>query len=220
MHINLAILTPGHSMMASYVDSLLQTFDALSKEGITWTWVNDYASHVADAREVTLAGNRKNDVSDSRPFAGELTYDKLLWIDSDIAWSPKDVLKLYKSDKDIISGAYLFANGTVAAYAEKLGKAYTHAEVAVMTEPFKVKGIGFGFVAIKAGVFELLSRPWFQQAQVTHTMNGIEYTFPVTGEDLSWCYRVQDLGFDVWLDPEVQVTHHKTMKLTWEGIKP
>lgn len=220
MHINLAILTPGHSMMAPYVDSLLQTFDVLSKQGITWTWINDYASHVGDAREITLSGNRNNDITDSRPFAGQLTYDKLLWIDSDIAWKPEDVLRLYESDKDIISGAYLFGNGTAAAYAEKLGKAYTHAEIIEMSEPFKVSGIGFGFVAIKAGVFELMSRPWFQQAEVTHNINGIDYTFPVVGEDLSWCYRVQDLGFDVWVDPEVKVTHHKMMKLTWEGIKP
>jgi GT2 family glycosyltransferase len=39
------------------------------------------------------------------------------------------------------------------------------------------------------------------------------------GEDISWCKRVTDLGFNIWFDPRVKVTHHKTMKLTWEGIK-
>jgi GT2 family glycosyltransferase len=207
-------------MLGSYVDSLLQTAQVFAERKINWTWVNDYSSHVGDAREITLAGNKDNDVSNTKPFAGNLTYDKLIWIDSDIAWKPEDILRLYESDKDIVSGAYLFGNGTVAAYAEKLGRPYTYSEVIEMGEPTKVSGVGFGFIAIKSGVFELMSRPWFQQAEATHTINGMEYTFPVIGEDLSWCYRVQELGFDVWLDPEVKVTHHKNMKLTWEGVKP
>jgi len=220
MHADIVILTPGHSLLNSYVDSLLQTAQVFAAKGIKWTWVNDYASHVGDAREITLAGTRDNVISNTIPFGGQMTYDKLMWIDSDIAWKPEDVLRLYESDKDIISGAYLFANGTVAAYPEKLGKPHTFEEVLEMKEPTKVSGVGFGFVAIKPGIFELMSRPWFQQVEATHTLDGMEYTFPVIGEDLSWCYRAQDLGFDIWLDPEVKVTHHKNMKLTWEGIRP
>jgi GT2 family glycosyltransferase len=47
-----------------------------------------------------------------------------------------------------------------------------------------------------------------------------EFTFPIMGEDISWCERVHQAGFDVWLDPSIRLTHHKMMKLTWEGIRP
>jgi hypothetical protein len=220
-HVNLMICTPGHSMMGSYVKSLINLIAELNNKNITWGFASDYSSHVADAREITLSGTKQNSLTERRPFEGKITYDKLMWIDSDIAWEPEDVIALYNSDKDIISGAYLLANGEVTAYAEKLGSPYKYEEVIKMKEPLKVGGVGFGFVCVKSGVFESLSRPWFQSAITTTEFEGEEnYTFAMIGEDLSWCYRVKEQGYEIWFNPNVRVTHHKMMKLTWEGIQP
>lgn len=221
-HVNLIIATPGHSMMTSYVKSLLATAEALSKEGITWLFTSEYSSHVGDAREVTLNGSMQNSIVETRPLQGEFTYDKIMWIDSDIAWNPEDVIKLYKSDKDIVSGAYLLANGEVTAYKKMLGPGYTHQDILEMKEPSEIDGAGFGFICVKQGVFESLTRPWFQQAWITKTdeETGKEFTFPLMGEDISWCHRVKQNGYKIWLDPTVRVQHHKMMKLTWDGPRP
>ena len=219
-HVNLIIATPGHSLMGEYVRSLLPALQVLSMEGISFAYTNNYASHVADAREITLSGNMTNEIGNSHPLRGEVTYDKILWIDSDIAFTPDDVLKLYKSEYDIVSGAYLFADGGVAAY-KKLGeRGMNFNEVKDMTEPIEIDGCGFGFVCIKQGIFESLSRPWFQQVMSKVEIAGQTIDFPIMGEDLAWCKRVKDAGFKIYLDPTVKVTHHKTMKLTWEGIQP
>lgn len=220
-HVNLIIATPGHSMMASYVQSLINTISVLGEKGITCTFVTGYSSHVADAREVTISGTMNNSLTEQRPLEGMLTYDKILWIDSDIAWNPEDALALYESDKDIISGAYLLSNGQVVAYEELFGPGFTIDQVMGMIEPIKIASCGFGFVCVKQGVFESLSRPWFQSAMVVHKdkETGKEISFPLMGEDMSWCKRANDAGFEIWLDPSVKVQHHKTMKLTWEGIK-
>jgi GT2 family glycosyltransferase len=217
-HINIIILTPGHSLMGSYVRSLLDTQDELTKRGITWAWSNEYSSHVADSREITLSGTRVNDPSESRPFAGIVTYDKLMWIDSDISWKPEDVIKLYESDKGIISGAYLLSGGEVVAYPKMFGEPYQYKDVVEMTEPIKVSTTGFGFICIKQGIFESMTRPWFQSVPATATYKDKEYTFPIMGEDMSWCYRATSLGYEVWFDPTVKVTHHKTIELNWKGI--
>jgi hypothetical protein len=221
-HVNLIIATPGHSMMASYVQSLLDTMNVLGEKGITCTFATGYSSHVADAREVTLSGTLENSLVENRPLQGNLTYDKILWIDSDIAWAPEDVLALYESDKDIVSGAYLLANGQVVAYEQLLGPAFTIDQVQNMVEPIRIATCGFGFLCVKQGVFESLTRPWFQSAMVSHkdSITGEESTFPLMGEDMSWCKRATDAGFEIWFDPSVKVQHHKTMKLTWEGIRP
>lgn len=219
-HINIAILTPGHSLTGDYVKSLLATGALLNEQGLSWSWFNDYASHVADAREVTLSASRENNIFETRPFSGMATYDKLMWIDSDISWNPEDILKMYNSDKDIISGGYLLGNGTVTAYEKMFGRPYTYEEILSMTEPIKVQGIGFGFVCIKPGIFENMSRPWFQSVVRNTVINGQEVDVNVIGEDLSWCIRAMDLGYEIWLDPSIKVTHHKTMRLTWEGIQP
>jgi hypothetical protein len=216
-HVNIIIATPGHSMMSSYVRSLLSLTDRLNQEKITWAWSSEYSSHVADAREMTLNGNNQNEINEQRPFKGTITYDKILWIDSDITFTPEDALTLIKSDKDITTGAYLLGSGEVTVYPKLLSPGYVYEEVKSMSEPVKVAGCGFGFLAVKSGVFESMTRPWFQSVMIT---NDDGFSFPMMGEDLSWCKRATDLGYDIWFDPTVKVTHNKMMKLTWEGIKP
>jgi len=220
MHINLIIATPGHSMMSIYVRSLLAATQELNKRGITWAFSSEYSSHVADAREMTLNGDNQNDPSEQRPFKGQVTYDKILWIDSDIAFTPEDVIKAYQSPYDIVTGAYLLATGEVVVYKELFGQGFNYDEVKQMTEPVKVFGAGMGFMAVKTGVFESLTRPWFQSPTVTTNRNGTDFTFPLMGEDLSFCYRANQAGFEVWFDPAIKLQHHKTMKLTWNGIQP
>ena len=144
--VDVIICTPGHSVMSQYLRSLLATTEELSRRGITWAFSNEYSSNVADAREMTLNGDNQNSIKEQRPFKGTVEYKKLFWIDSDIAWTPDDFMKLYESDKDVISGAYLLASGEVTAYQERLGKPFMYDEVKEMTEPVKVHGIGFGFV--------------------------------------------------------------------------
>lgn len=221
VHVNLMICTPGHSVMAEYLKSLLHWSAKASEYGITWALANGYSSHVADAREVTLAGTKMNSLVENRPFEGKLTYDKLLWIDSDIEFLPEDVAKLYKTDKDIVCGAYLQANGDVMVYESLEKGPYTIAEVEKMRDLVEVETAGFGFICVKQGVFEKLSRPWFQSASTTVPLEtGEDYTFQMIGEDVSWCQRVRDLGYTIWFDPSVKLNHHKMMKLTWKGIVP
>lgn len=209
-------------MMAIYVRSLLATTQMLNEKQITWAFSTEYSSMVSDAREMTLNGDSRNEIKNTKPFKGNVTYDKILWIDSDIAWSPEDVLKLYESEKDIVSGAYLLASGEVTAYKKLLGPGYTFEEVLKMKDLEKVDGTGFGFLCVKQGVFESLSRPWFQSSWITMEDEETkeEFSFPIMGEDLSWCKRAREAGFEIWLDPTVKVIHHKTVKLTWEGMKP
>lgn len=219
-HVNLMICTPGHSMMTEYVKSLVQWAGFAGTKNITWGLATGYSSHVADAREIVLSGTRHNSIAETRPFEGQLTYDKLLWIDSDIEFVPEDIVKLYESDKDIICGGYLIANGGVVVYPS-LDHQLSIEEVEKMSDVIEVEGAGFGFMCVKSGVFEGLSRPWFQSTTSKITdADGNLIDFPIMGEDMSWCHRVRELGFKIHFDPSVKVNHHKMMKLTWKGIMP
>jgi hypothetical protein len=218
MHVNLVIATPGHSVMAAYLRSLLAATRELDRRGISWAFSQEYSSHVADAREMTLNGGNQNIIKDSRPFRGEITYDKILWIDSDIMFTPEDVIRAYESPLDVVSGAYTLASGEVVAYDKLFGEAFSMNQVKEMKEPRKIFGAGMGFFCMKSGIFESLSRPWFQSVPATALVDGEEFTFPIMGEDLSLCKRINDAGFEIWLDPEIKLIHHKTFKLTWEGL--
>ena len=87
-------------------------------------------------------------------------------------------------------------------------------------EPFKVAGAGFGFLAVKQGVFEKMPRPWFGPVAIPNTDENKDTSpeFILIGEDLSWCTKAINCGFEVWVDPKVRVTHQKTFKLHWLDV--
>lgn len=216
-HYNVVIATPGHSLVSNYVKSLLLTIEELDKRGTTWIWSNKYASHVTDAREITIGGEDPQDAYDSRPFKGTITYDKIIWIDSDISWTPEDFIRLYESDKEIISGCYLLSNGQVVAYRDFMSNPYLYHEVQEMDEVVQVYAVGFGFVAIKQGVFERMERPWFRSAHIPmHNPKTLQpHLFSVVGEDVSFCLHAERLGYKIWLDTGVKVNHQKSITLDW-----
>lgn len=218
-HYNIVFATPGHSSLMSYVRSILKTVNELDRRGITWNYLTEYSSHVANARERTIGGTGFNNMNQNKPADGAFTYDMIMWIDSDIAWEPEDVLRLYQSDKEIISGCYMLEDRTVTVYLEPLGPAMLEQDLIKHKKPFIARGVGFGFLAVKNGVFEKMSRPWFNQMdiEVRNKETGeFEYKFPIVGEDLSWCEKAYRSGKSVWVDPLVRVTHHKQTKLEWK----
>lgn len=218
-HVNLIIATPGNSVMTGYLTSLLHVIRELDSRGITWAFSQEFSSHVAHARELTINGDNMISLEETDPFHGKITYDKILWIDSDIRFTPEDVLKAYGSKYDVLTGAYLLANGESVMYRKIGEKPLIIDEILEMTEPEQIEAAGMGFFCMKSGIVESMSRPWFQSVATSKTIEGKEYNFNIVGEDISFCKRIIDLGFEIWLDPSIKLIHHKTLKLTWEGIQ-
>jgi hypothetical protein len=172
------------------------------------------------ARESTVGGYDTNNPLMDKPWSGDFTYDKIIWIDSDIEWSPQDFFRLYKSDKDIISGCYLMEDRHIPIYNQPRGGMMPEDMLLQKKEPFKIAGAGFGFLAVKYGVFEKMPRPWFGPVAVPNTDENKdkEPEFILIGEDLSWCTKAINCGFDIWVDPLVRVTHQKTFQLYWRDV--
>jgi hypothetical protein len=219
-HFNVVIATPGNSFTPGYMRSILRTTATLTAEGLSWNFVNQGGSLVAMARESTVGGTNTNDPTMTKPWGGEFTYDKIIWIDSDIEWLPADFFRLYNSDKDIVSGCYLMEDRHIPIYNQPRGGMMPEDMLLGMTEPFTVAGAGFGFIAVKSGVFEKMPRPWFGPVAIPNTdeTRDIGPEFILIGEDLSWCTKAINCGFDIWVDPLVRVTHQKTYQLYWRDI--
>lgn len=217
-HYNVVIATPGSSFTQGYMRSILQTTAALMNENISWTFLNQSGSLVAMAREMTIAGMGVNDINMTQPCQGNFTYDKIIWIDSDIEWAVADFFKLYKSNKDILSGCYLMQDRTVPIYTQVRGNMMSEEELLTKTDPFEVVGAGFGFISMKNGVFEKMPRPWFGPVAIPNEGNDSNPEFVLIGEDLSWCTKAIRSGFDIWVDPSVRVTHQKTFPLIWRDM--
>jgi hypothetical protein len=209
-HYNVVIATPGSAMKAEYVQSIVKTCAVLGKEGLSYTFLNKVSSFVPSARELTATDTYVHNWETREIGSGTFTYDKIIWIDSDIEWTPEDFMSLYHQDLDIVSGLYqTSSNGTVAVnYPDDKGRPtkVNKVEFLLHDEPVEVGGVGFGFLAVKHGVFEAMERPWFLIRRVK--WEDLDF-YTNVGEDYSWCAAAQDAGFKVYIDPNVKVNHHK-----------
>ena len=199
-------------MCAEYLKSLLLTIQVLQENNISWFYQNEYASLITNAREATITGNRSLEVFNPYPGKGEYTYDKIFCIDSDIVWDYEQFMELYFSDKDVISGVYYEAKGGSAMI---LSRRQDHAlmqrdEVNDMQEKLtSVRGVGLGFLCLKSGVFESVKRPWFDLGKVKQEVDGIDYYVPL-GEDLNFCEKILESGYEIYVDPTIVVGHVKS----------
>jgi hypothetical protein len=209
-HYDVLIATPGDSLEPAYVESLVQTTEWLNSKGLTYKWLNKNSSFVPSARELTATNTYVHDYDTKEIGSGEFTYGVIFWIDSDISWDVEDFVRIYESDKEVISGLYqTHPNGTVALAledAEGMPRKVLGVEFLLHEEPSEVWAVGFGFVAMKSGVFESIERPWFLIEKIKWPL--VEFETNI-GEDYSWCIRAKKAGYKIWVDPAVKVWHHK-----------
>ncbi len=200
-------------MVASYVKSLLNTIEYLNANGISWVFLSEYSSFVTNAREATATGSKNLNVHDRTIGGGAFTYNKALWIDSDIAWELKDFKLVYESDLDIVSGCYLI-NDDICSAIDSDKRPISKYTIAKHTEPFTVGSAGFGFMCVKYGVFEKMSRPWFPASteKLKDPITRRTYEIPL-GEDVAWCSSAKSSGYKIYLDPRVKLRHYKTTPL-------
>ena len=201
-------------MDANYVKSLIDTINVLNDEGITYKFLSEYSSQVAMAREATASNSLNLNAFSSLPGAGEFTYDKMFWIDSDIGWTPKDFIDLYISKKDIISGIYF--NNKGLAMIKGIGNDEHPTTITNIKNfskgIFEIESAGFGFICVKSGVFESMERPWFDTEYFELTDGEKVVKLPY-GEDFYWCVKARKNGYKIFADPTVLVDHYKTMKV-------
>lgn len=218
-HYDVLIATPGAMLEAQYVKSLVETLAECDKRGISYKWLNAYTSLVHHARELTASGSEglNLDPTQESPGGKDITYNKIFWIDSDIAWKVKDFFTIYDSEYEVASGAYLLADGrTTTVHAWGTPGGIPPEQILKMKEPVRVQSIGFGFVAMKTGVFERVQRPWFshEQVKVGEDKNG-QPIIDTVGEDISWCVKAYKAGIDIYFEPTVLVDHIKKSPIKW-----
>jgi len=175
--------------------------------------------------ENTSASFRANSlVYDSRNIlsltAIEQGYDRVMWIDSDMMFTPDamEILQNYMTlyGFDMITGLYFKRNG------ECLPVIYDELEMPTQDENglpikhiheyiqyprdtiFPVKGCGFGFVLTST---ELLKAVWDNFGPAFAPL-------PWAGEDIAFCHRVNQLGRKIYCDSSVSCGHIGTYVYT------
>ena len=206
---------PGNSFSSNWFNSWNASVSELNKFGIRYAYSNAYDPVVYYTRNRILGGNNTGGRT-QKPWQGSLDYDKLVWIDSDIVWSPQNLIQLISHDRDITAGIYHMHDMKHFPVVEDLDfnhlvdhgvfKFITTEAMAAKNQPFKASYTGFGFLAINHGVMENIPYPWFQPKWITN-----DRFHDFCAEDVGFCWSAQEQGYEIWIDPTIKVGHEKTL---------
>lgn len=217
-----AIALPGRSFSGRFLMSWTQTLLALIKAGYKISVCNDYSSFVTFTRMKTLGLDVRRG-SEQKPFGGDLDYDVWLTIDSDIVFTPEQVIQLIEDTKKypVVSGLYLMEDRRHFAcvpmwdieYFKKHGnfKFLTPVELEGEGPYINVAYNGMGFFACRRGVIEKLKYPYFNYPEIEIEADDGTLIKDICSEDVSFCKNLTDANFDVIVNTNLRVGHEKTL---------
>ena len=214
---------PGRGVSYTYLKNFVQLCFDIVQNGMSIQISQDYSSMVNFARCKCLGANVLRG-PDQIPWDGKLEYDYQIWIDSDIVfntdqfWQLLDLANNGEEEKEIVAGWYATEDGTTTSVAHwleeddfrKNGGVMNHETVESISKrkkPFTVDYTGFGWVAVKHGVFEKLPYPWFAPKMQVFESGSVQ---DMCGEDVSFCLDALEAGYEIWCDPRIRVGHEKS----------
>ncbi len=222
----IAFCLPGLMYSGTFMTQFVRLLFDLNQQGINFYISQQYSSMVNHARTDCLQADNYAGTM-LTPFRGQVPYDYIMWIDSDIIFKTEDLVELLQMNKDIAAGWYVQSNGgalsnqsTVVEHMnqqelyEKGSNHYeTIEEMARRTTPFKVDYCGFGWMLIKKGVYEKIPYPWFVPRVIQLKKPDGTILEDVCSEDISMCEDFRKYGFDIWVNPKVRVGHQKMITI-------
>lgn len=183
----LLIAIPTNDMMPfQFVESLTKLIRRLDADGVDYEVAFQGGTLVYVGRDKLV----------KKAIAGDYTH--MLWLDSDMVFDDSLLDDLMDSGKDFVTG---IAHSRREPYDSCLfSEIYPHFikwKGDYPSDLFKVAGCGFACVLIS---MKIVNDVWEKHKTAF---------FPerLLGEDIAFCKRAQDLGYEIWAEPHVKVGH-------------
>jgi hypothetical protein len=210
---------PGRTFSGTFLMNWSQTLMTLTKKGYDFMVTNEYSSFVTFSRMKTLGLDVLRG-ADQKPFGGQVDYDVWLTIDSDIVFTPEQVVELLEDTKKypVVSGLYRMQDMKHLAcvkewdvdYFKKNGSfEFMKADELEKEDKYiSVAYNGMGFFACRREVLEKMQYPYFSYPLIE--IDGMKDT---CSEDVAFCKNLKDAGFEVIVNTTLRVGHEKTVTI-------
>ena len=196
---NLLIAVPTTDYLhAGFVKSLMDLSFRLHRDGV---------AHEIALEAGTLVYLARNRLANKAINEG---FDRVLWLDSDMVFQPDIVDALEFCEKPFVCGAFQSRRPPYSSCVFKDIRLKSLERVKEYgLRPFQVDGCGFACVLMKTEVLEAVSR---KHGKCFTPME--DY-----GEDLAFCIRAKEQGYEIWCDPTARVGHIAHIPI-WPGEEP
>jgi len=189
----------------AHFQSCLNLKEELTKVGFKHDWLLG-----ANESLVTRARNEM-----AATYLGS-EYERLMWIDADIEFSPDDVAALWNLDTDIAVGVYQMKNLSQTRYAAWYKGKLVEDLNQFQDGQIEVDYAGTGFMMIKRHVLEQMIKA-YPRTRYTGPHGPVHALFDTSieddtylSEDYFFCKRWRELGGKITMDPMVRLKHWGT----------
>ena len=206
---------PGRSYSREFLLAWSDLLIQATAKGHQCMISQQYSSVVHFARARCLGGDVLKG-PDQKPFQGNVEYDAMMWIDSDMVFKPDDFFNLLESPHDVTAGIYMMEDLQHLAvvkdwdeeYFSKTGTFKFLSPPDLESEPqyTPVSYAGMGWMLIRKGVLEDLKYPWFWSP-----LQQVGDLVDMSSEDVSLCKAMTAAGHQVYIDKKIRVGHQKAM---------
>lgn len=189
------------------IHAIEQAAPALDAAGIEHQIVSEIGNpYISQARNVML---RK---------ALDANAEQIIFLDHDVSFPPEALLKLIQTEGDVVSGTYRFKKDE----EEYMGCLYTtatgHPIVRQSDGAIHAEWVPAGFLRVTAGAVDKFMKAY------PHLSYGVAYRPHVDlfnhgahkgiwyGEDYAFSRNWNDCGGNIWLIPDIDITHHSADK--------
>ena len=182
----------------------------------------DYDPNVYYVRNKLLGGDVGRGPN-QKPYNGEIDYDYVVWIDSDIRFNFKMIERLASHEKDAICGLYRMSDlkhFTVVRHMDdeyfKENKTYQFLNVEDVEKMHKTQKVdllkidytGMGIFLVSRTAIKKMEYPWFQPV-----WKDIDDMRDFTSQDVGFCIKLRETGTAIYCDPGVVPGHMKLVPI-------
>ena len=199
MSMRLLIAVPTTDYIhADFVRSLVKLQAELHRKNI---------SHEVEVLSGTLVYIARNRLANKAINEG---YTHVLWLDSDMVFSDQVVDDLMFCGKEMVCGAFVSRRPPYGPCVyESILKTDIRKVKEFGTKPFRVDGCGFACVLTTVELLRAVAQKFGTTFQPTDFY----------GEDLAFCWRVRQIGREIWCEPTVRPGHIAHVPV-YAGEKP
>jgi len=128
---------PGNSFSGRFLECWTNLLAWCLANGIRPILSRKYSNNIYFSRTMCLGGDVMRG-QNQKPFNGKIDYDYIMWIDSDILFTPQQFARLLSHNVNIVSGVYLMEGGealaTVKDWDEEFFKKHGHFEFMTLAD--------------------------------------------------------------------------------------